>query len=117
MEKCIEESGEKNREEEPSADGVHLFDLEQAHVGDVGDHGRCLSKAREIEKTGSSYRGLCMYVCIHTHTHTHTHMNVYIYIYMEKAMAPHSSTLAWKIPWMEEPGGLQSMGSLRVGHD
>ena len=32
-------------------------------------------------------------------------------------MAPHSSTLAWKIPWMEEPGGLQSMGSLRVGHN
>ena len=32
-------------------------------------------------------------------------------------MAPHSSTLAWKIPWMEEPGGLQSMGSLGVGHD
>ena len=32
-------------------------------------------------------------------------------------MAPHSSTLAWKIPWMEEPGGLQSMESLRVGHD
>ena len=36
---------------------------------------------------------------------------------MEKAMAPHSSTLAWKIPWTEEPGGLQSMGSLRVRHD
>ena len=35
----------------------------------------------------------------------------------EKATAPHSSTLAWKIPWTEEPGGLQSMGSLRVGHD
>ena len=35
----------------------------------------------------------------------------------EKAMAPHSSTLAWKIPWMEESGGLQSMGSLRVRHD
>ena len=33
----------------------------------------------------------------------------------EKAMAPHSSTLAWRVPWMEEPGGLQSMGSL--GHD
>ena len=32
-------------------------------------------------------------------------------------MAPHSSPLAWRIPWMEEPGGLQSMGSLRVGHD
>ena len=35
----------------------------------------------------------------------------------EKAMAPHSSTLAWKIPWMEDPGRLQSMGSLRVRHD
>ena len=36
---------------------------------------------------------------------------------MEKAMAPYSSILAWKIPWMEEPGRLQSMGSRRVGHD
>ena len=36
---------------------------------------------------------------------------------LEKAMAPHSSTLAWKIPWIEEPGRLQSMRSLRVGHD
>ena len=36
---------------------------------------------------------------------------------LEKAMAPHSSTLVWKIPWMEEPGRLQSMGLLRVGHD
>ena len=35
----------------------------------------------------------------------------------EKAMAPHSSTLAWKIPWTEEPGRLQSMGSQRVGHN
>ena len=35
----------------------------------------------------------------------------------ERAMAPHSSTLAWKIPWTEEPGRVQSMGSLRVGHD
>ena len=35
----------------------------------------------------------------------------------EKAMAPHFSTLAWKIPWMEDPGGLQSMGSWRVRHD
>ena len=39
------------------------------------------------------------------------------YLSAEKPMAPHSSTLAWKIPWMEESGGLQSMGSLRVGHD
>ena len=38
-------------------------------------------------------------------------------IFLEKAMAPHSSTLAWKIPWTEEPGRLQAMGSLRVRHD
>ena len=37
--------------------------------------------------------------------------------HLEKAMAPYSSTLAWKIPWTEKPGGLQSMGSLGVGHD
>ena len=36
---------------------------------------------------------------------------------LEKEMATHSSTLACKIPWMEEPGGLQSRGSQRVGHD
>ena len=36
---------------------------------------------------------------------------------LEKELTTHSSTLAWKIPWMEEPGRLQSMGSLRVGHD
>ena len=36
---------------------------------------------------------------------------------LEKEMAPHSSTLAWKISWTEEPGRLQSMGSQRVGHD
>ena len=47
---------------------------------------------------------------------------VYLYLAhlepsLEKALAPHSSTLAWKIPWVEEPGRLQSMGLLRVGHD
>ena len=36
---------------------------------------------------------------------------------LEKEMATHSSTLAWKIPWMVEPGRLQSIGSQRVGHD
>ena len=54
-----------------------------------------------------------IYVYIHTHTHTYIHT----YIHTEKAMAPHSSTLAWKIPWMEEPGRLQSLGSLGVRHD
>ena len=63
-------------------------------------------------------------------THTYMHVKLYRTTYLyhcekyivlldltEKAMVPHSSTLAWEIPWMEEPGGLQSMGSLRVGHD
>ena len=36
---------------------------------------------------------------------------------LEEGMATHSSILAWRIPWTEEPGGLQSMGSHRVGHD
>ena len=36
---------------------------------------------------------------------------------ISKAMAPHSSTFAWRVPWMEEPGGLQSIGVARVGHD
>ena len=36
---------------------------------------------------------------------------------LEKGMATHSSTLAWRIPWTEEPGGLQSKGSQRVGHN
>ena len=36
---------------------------------------------------------------------------------LEKVMATHSNILAWRIPWTEEPGGLQSMGSQRVGHD
>ena len=76
----------------------------------------------------------------HTHAHTCTHVHTYSrklnesqsrnnYVYQaqniyyiverkeEKTMAPHYSTLAWKIPWMEEPGRLQSMGSLRVGYD
>ena len=51
------------------------------------------------------------------------HLFIFVFISMtlvgrsEKAMASHSSTFAWKIPWTEEPGRLQSMGSLRVGHD
>ena len=63
----------------------------------------------------------------HMHVHTHTHCSNYflslypilfpfIVLMTEKAMAPHSSTLAWKIPWTEERGGLQSTGLLRIGH-
>ena len=45
------------------------------------------------------------------------HIYALVHCIGEKAMSPHSSTLAWKIPWTEEPGGLQSMGSWRIGHD
>ena len=43
--------------------------------------------------------------------------SAFFWVQLEKAMAPHSSTLVWKIPWTEKPGRLQSMGSLRVGHN
>ena len=49
---------------------------------------------------GDVYKAACVCVCV-----------------WEKAMAPHSSTVARKIPWMEEPGGLQTMGLLKVRHD
>ena len=45
------------------------------------------------------------------------HFYMYLWNNTEKAMAPHSSTLAWKIPWTEEPGRLQSIGSGRVRHE
>ena len=50
-----------------------------------------------------------IYICIY--------MYIYIYISLEKEMATHSSILAWKIPWTEDPGRLQSMGCQRVEHD
>ena len=84
-------------------------------------------------------------MCVYTQTHTHTIFEDGHYVLkaslvaqmikrqpamwetwvqslgwedpLEKAMATHSRTLAWKIPWMEEPGTLQSMGSQRVGHN
>ena len=58
-----------------------------------------------------------------THVGTFLHLKglvffnvIYLFI-LEKAIAPHSSTLAWKILWTGQPGGLPSMGSHRVGHD
>ena len=62
---------------------------------------------------------LCSTTCVVTFPHLENNSEILFGTTLspEKAMAPHSSTLAWKIPWMEEPGGLQSKGSLRVGHD
>ena len=55
-------------------------------------------------------------ICISLMTSDVEHLFMFVSHLSEKAMAPHSSTLAWKIPWTEEPGRLQSMGSLGVGH-
>ena len=49
-------------------------------------------------------------MCVYIHIHTHIHI-------LEKEMATHNSTLAWKIPWIEEPGSLQSTGSQRFRYD
>ena len=68
------------------------------------------------------------FICVHFQNHrmhntkkTEGFFNLENYCWresaLEKVMGTHSSTLAWQIPWMEEPGGLQSMGSLGVGHD
>ena len=56
----------------------------------------------DVEKLKSQLRNICMRELVIT---------------LEKEMATHSSTLSWKIPWTEEPGRLQSMGSQRIGHD
>ena len=74
-----------------------------------------------IELIGDSkyiWQHIYLHQWIYRYAHIYTpYIYLHLYIFLEKAMAPHSSSLAWKIPWMEEPGGLQSMGSLRVGHD
>ena len=58
---------------------------------------------------------------VHGVAKSQTQLNDFPFIFhlhaLEKGMATHFSILAWKIPWKEEPGGLQSMGSQRVGHD
>jgi len=77
---------------------------------------------------------VCVCVCVQTYicNFVHTYICIYIWICtmqetrarslgqadpLEKEMATHSSILAWRIPWMEKPGRLQSMRSQRVGHD
>ena len=65
--------------------------------------------------------GGAWWAAVHGVTKSRRRLNDFTFTFyfhaLEKAMAPHSSTLAWKIPWAEEPGRLQSMASLRVRHD
>ena len=77
------------------------------HTGTTGTYKeRIDSWINNIDKMHNHVQCQTMFKVLHNCTHL-----------TRKAMAPHSSTLAWKIPWMEKPGRLQSMGSLRVGHD
>ena len=65
--------------------------------------------------------GGAWWAAVHEVTESQTRLRDFTFTFhfhaLEKEMAPHSSILAWKIPWTEETGRLQSMGSLRVGHD
>ena len=65
----------------------------------------------------SLYESLCIYVRGSLGSKHRSRIARLQAVLSEKAMAPASSPLAWKIPWTEETGGLQSMGSLRVGHN
>ena len=65
--------------------------------------------------------GGAWWAAVHGVTKSQTRLSDFTFTFpfyaLEKEMATHSSVLAWKIPWMEEPGGLQSTGLLRVRHD
>ena len=75
-------------------------------------------KIKHWDKTRSDKSGIYREDLETYYSFIHVYLFFYqVRIHTEKAMAPLSSTLAWKIPWVEEPGRLQSMGSLRVGHD
>ena len=66
---------------------------------------------------GRDMSGLQILEIVSQRSTHNTIVHNYQVVELEKAMVPHSSTLAWKIPWTEEPGRLQSLGSWRVGHD
>ena len=78
------------------------------------DDGNLISGSSAFSKTSLNICKFMVHVLLKPGLENFEH---YFTSVLEKAMAPHSSTLAWKIPWMEEPGGLQSMGSLGVGHN
>ena len=65
--------------------------------------------------------GGAWWAAVHGVTKSQTRLSEFTFTFhfhaLEEEMATHSSVLAWRIPWTEEPGGLQSVGSLGVGHD
>ena len=81
-------------------------------------------QSKELQKVGHDWATNthmlfivhCPYHIFFIHSSVYGHLDCFM-SWLEKEMATHSGTLAWKIPWMEEPGRLQSTGSQRVGHD
>ena len=76
----------------------------------------CLFNITVLDKTWDSFKWQIM-ISLYLQLFSLTNIFIDTLLWVCKAMAPHSSTLAWKIPWAEEPGRLQSLGLLRVGHD
>ena len=91
----------------------------------MGDLGSILGLGRSGKGKGYplQYSGLenSMNCTVHGVVNSRTQLSDFSFTFhfhaLEKEMAPHSSVLAWRIPGMGEPGGLQSVGSQRVGHD
>ena len=96
---------------------VQVVEPVQSSICDTGEFHRstCLPTLGIISLENFRHPGRC--VGINYIIRILFPLQVMILSCSEKAMAPHSSTLAWKIPWMEEPSRLKSMGSWRVGHD
>ena len=94
----------------------HCQGMRQHHCPERGSRALATPRVSALPQTQS--RGLWLQQSAHTvPSQTAQPLTPSFHFSLEKAMAPHSSTLAWKIPWTEEPGRLQSMGSLKVRHD
>ena len=88
--------------------------------GNSMDRGAWQATVHEVTKSGNNYACTsqnCLFIFSLLGLELSNNIKGIIGKVAEKAMVPHSSTLAWKIPWAEEPGRLQSMGLLKVGHD
>ena len=102
-----------------------------ASAGDAGDVGSIPGPGKSPgEGNGNPLQYSCLgnpmdggawWAAVHGVAKSRTRLSNFTFTFhfhaLEKEMATHSSVLAWRIPWMEEPGGLPSMGSHRVGHD
>ena len=91
--------------------------LQYSCMGNPMHRGAWQATVHRVAKELDTTEQLNNVFILEPYIYIHTHIYILLTLLAEKAMAPHSSTPAWKLPWMEEPGGLQSVGSLRVRHD